>query len=153
MAQAGMVACAVWPAAVNGVSLTWPAALALAVFIGLVLFGLHKYRAHDRRRGMRLVRDALAVTLCLAAWSLSQTEDPLGVIVMPFELLPPVVVWSGGSTALALGLTGLVWLLTRRTAAPRRHWLRALAAAVLLAPALTLGATEMNLAQVPQIEL
>ena len=44
-----------WVVAVDPATLKWAAAVLLAVFFGLLLFGLFQYQAYDRKWGLHLV--------------------------------------------------------------------------------------------------
>ena len=112
-----------WVIAVDPATLKWSAAVLLAVFFGLLLFGLFQYQAYDRKWGLKLVL-GLAGGAVVAGLGVS-LHWTLGVLY-----------------GVGYGLTWLAWVLTRRLTGWRQHLLRGLAAAVCLGPWLWVGATE-----------
>ena len=115
-----------WVVAVDPAALKWSAAVLLAVFCGLVLFGLVQYQAYDRKWGLYLVL-GLAGGALVAGLGAS-LHWTLGVLY-----------------GVGYGLTWLAWVLTRRLTGWRQHVLRGLAAAVCLGPWLFIGQTECGI--------
>ena len=104
-----------WVVAVDPATLKWAAAVLLAVFFALLLFGLFQYQAYDRIWGLHLVL-GLAGGAFVAGLGAS-LHWTLGVVY-----------------GVGYGLTWLVWVLTRRLSGWRQHLIRGLAAAVCLGP-------------------
>ena len=115
-----------WVIAVDPATLKWSAAVLLALFFGLVLFGLFRYQAYDRKWGLQLVLGLAGVALVAGLGA--SLHWTLGLLY-----------------GVGYGLTWLVWVLTRPLTGWRQHVLRGLAAALCFGPWLWLGTTECSI--------